>query len=154
MDQTPKADWKIILAILLCGLVFAWSQNQNYRRNQIAVAAKHKEQAAIAASNAALALTRPMVTSTMGGTAISAATPAPKKAAEIVTLSNKVLDLKISSDGARPVRADLKAYKSTIDSTQDQGLVQLVASSSNGVTPLQAWFGDAKSSRIPKDAAF
>ena len=153
MNETPKADWKIILAILLCGLVFAWSQNQNYRRQQIVEAARKKQQIAIAGSNGALAINTPMTMGTAGHATLAAATPT-KKAAEVVTLSNKVLDLAITSAGARPLSANLKAYKSTIDSTQDKGLVQLVATSSNGITPLQAWFGDLKSSRIPVDATF
>ncbi len=158
MEQTPKADWKVILAILLCGLVFAFSQNQNYKRSQEIARAKART-AAVASSNGALAMTSPagtsaMVTGTGSHAAFASATPSLKKVAEKVTLSNKVLDLTISSAGARPIAADLKQYKSSIDSTQDAGLVQLVATSNEGIAPLQAWFGDLTTSVIPIDAPF
>lgn len=175
MNETPKADWKAILAIILCGLVWLVWQNRSWKQQQERAAAAQKtaiaqQHAAVSGTAGSMAMTgssggNATATATAGGTgtgsttgtstAVAAApTPAPAPAAKKVTLSNKVLDLELSSAGARPVSADLKEYTTAIDTSKDAGLVQLVSSSNEGVVPLQAWFGTDKKSVLPAEAPF
>lgn len=162
MDQQPQPiDKKTIAAIVLCAVVWAvWmvtSMSKQQQMRTAALAAK-AQAAAVAASNARLSMAggtatpgEPAMVVTSAATSVATAPAVPEKR---VTLSNKVLDLELSNHGARPVWVDLKNYRSSLDTTEDAGLVELVERSNATAAPLAPWFGDGNASVIPADAPF
>ena len=73
-----------------------------------------------------------------------------------VTLENDVLRIEISSQGARPVAADLRSAKyHQVEDDGEQILGHLVGPvEDSDFAPLAAWFGDEETTRIPLDARF
>ena len=167
-QQQQGPEKKAIVAILLCVAVWAvWMQmNTNkqkaWREAQRANATPTPIAGAMTAgagTNGAVAMT---ATSGTGGTIAAPGTPHESAGGVLwpittAKLSNKVLELELSSRGARPMSADLKQYRASIKAGQDASLVHLVTETINGsndVYPLAPWFGDAADSRIPSDAVF
>lgn len=164
MEQQQGPEKKAIVAILLCVAVWAvWMQmNTNKQKAWREAQRANATPTPIAGTmtsgtNGAVALA-PATTGT-GGNIAAAGTQAGGASWPVVTakLSNKVLDLELSTKGARPVAADLKQYKATIKAGQDASLVHLVTETINGsnaVYPMVPWFGTAQNSVIPADAVF
>lgn len=155
MEQQPGIDKKAIAAILLCAVIWAVWMNMSYRRNQQAAAQKAAQATPVAAASPATTGDAAVTGTPVEGAtpAVAAATPAP---ARTVTLENEHLALTLSSNGARPVGADLKEERYHIsEKAGERVLSRLVPAESDGkVAALSPWFGDAAASRIPPDAPF